>query len=109
MSLKSRPQTRRYRLGPCECDIVSKPWFIDVLTFALVGVWMALTFATIQQQGTGPWLLGSAVVILLGGLLLVYGQRLSYFQLGDRVIIGLEDDGPAGESEEASEWQRENR
>jgi hypothetical protein len=88
---------------------VSKPWFIDVLTFALVGVWMALTFATIQQQGTGPWLLGSAVVILLGGLLLVYGQRLSYFQVGNRVIIGLDDDGPPGESEQASDWQRENR
>lgn len=85
---------------------MSKPWFIDVLTFVLAGVWMAWTFATIQQHGPSFQLLASAVVVLVAALLLVYHQRLSYLQIGNYIVIGMS--GGTGEEGEPAEWQKEN-
>jgi hypothetical protein len=86
---------------------MQKPWFIDVLTYVLVGVWMAWTFATIQQYGPSPALLTSAVVVLAAGLFLIYNQRVAYFRIGDYVVFESRDmtDG----EQEPDDWQRENR
>jgi len=70
---------------------MDKPWFIDFLTYALVAVWMGWTFATMQTHGPGPWLIGSAVIVLAVGLFMIYGQRLSYLQIGDKVFLGMQD------------------
>jgi hypothetical protein len=87
---------------------VSKPWFIDVLTYAVVGLWFSLTFATIQQYGPSTALLASSVVVLITGLFMIYGQRLTHLNIGNRIIIDLR--GPAESDEnEPTEWQKENR
>jgi hypothetical protein len=86
---------------------MQKPWFIDVLTYVLVGIWMAWTFATIQQYGPSPALLGSAVVVLASGLFLIYNQRVAYFRIGDKIVFQSRDmsDG----EQEPDDWQKENR
>lgn len=106
----------RIRTNSWCIDVVERPWFIDALTYVLVFAWMGWTFRTIQTQGTGPWLLGSAVVVLLTGLMLIYEQRLAYLRIGDRVVLGTreayEPDDPGSEPSEPSEpddWQRRQR
>jgi hypothetical protein len=97
---------RRYQAGSWSIDIMDKPWFVDVLTYVLVGVWMAWTFATIQQYGPDPWLLASAVVVLAAGLLLIYNQRLAYLRIGDRVVLGTRE---AMEQDALEEPERRNK
>lgn len=89
--MSTSQSTKRYRGSNWCIDIMERPWFIDVLTYALVSVWMAWTFATMQQHGPGPWLLGSAVVVLCVGLFLVYNQRVAYLQIGNRVWMESRD------------------
>ena len=84
---------------------MGKPWFIDFLTYALVAVWMGWTFASIQTHGPGPWLIGSAVIVLAVGLFMIYGQRLSYLQIGSRVFVAMQGD----EEPDADEWRKRNR
>jgi len=60
-----------------------KPWYVDVLTFVLVGVWMAWTFATIQEYGPSLALIGGAAVIAAIGVLTIYGQRIRYLNIGN--------------------------
>jgi len=92
-------QTRtRYGNGTWCIDMVDKPWFIDLLTYALVGVWMAWTFATIQDQGPTLALLGSAVVVLVVGLLLIYNQRVAYLRVGDYVVLASREAVEDGEN-----------
>lgn len=87
---------------------MSKPWFIDVLTYCVVGLWFLLTFATIQQYGPSPALLASSVVVLITGLFMIYGQRLTHLNIGDRIVIDLR--GPAeSRDEEPTELEKENR
>lgn len=89
---------------------MEKPWFIDILTFALVGVWMAWTFSTMQQYGPGPWLLASAVTVLAAGLLLIYNQRVSYLRIGDKVVLATRDmSRGVDDEEEIPEWRERNR
>lgn len=97
---------RRYRSGSWCIDIMDKPWFVDVLTYVLVGIWMAWTFASIQQYGPDPWLLASAVIVLAAGMLLVYNQRLAYLRIGDRVVLGTKEAMEA-DDQEPPELQRE--
>jgi len=89
-------QRRRHYGRWCSIELMNKPWFIDALTYGIVAGWMIGTYALIQQEGTGPWLLGSAVTVLVTGLLLIYNQRVAYLRIGDWLIIGtqesLEDD-----------------
>lgn len=98
---------RRYRVNSWCIDVVEKPWFIDVLTYVLVGVWMALMFATIQMYGPDPWVLGSGVVVLLAGMGWVFGQRLSYLRIGDRLVLGSRH--PGDDSEVPEEWRRDGK
>ena len=70
---------------------MNKPWFIDALTYLLVAAWMAGTFILIREEGVGPWLLGSAVVVLVVGLLLIYNQRVAYLRIGNRLVIGTQE------------------
>lgn len=104
----STQPVRRYRCNRWCIDVMEKPWFIDVLTYLVVGVWMALTFATIQQHGPGPWLLASAVVVLVAGLLLIYNQRVSYLRIGDKIVLATRD-MTDGDGEEPEEWRKRNR
>lgn len=99
-------QRRRYQTDRWCLDIMDKPWFIDLLTYLLVGAWMAWTFGTIQQQGAGPWLLLSAVIVLVVGLLLIYNQRVAYFRLGDTLVLGTRE-AVEGEEETAPEQTSE--
>lgn len=90
---------------------MTKPWFIDALTYVLVAFWMSLTFATIQQAGPTPWLLGSAVAVLAVGLLLIYNQRVAYLRVGDKLVLGtrqaVDPDEPDPDWED-HEQDREN-
>jgi len=97
----------RYTGHNWSVDIMAKPWFIDILTYALVGVWMALTFATIQIYGPGPWLLASAACVLVVGLLMIYGQRLTHLKIGERFELDLRS--PGGEDEGTEQWRERNR
>lgn len=87
---------------------MQKPWFIDVLTYVLVAVWMGWTFATMQEYGPSPALIGSAVIMLVAALLLVYNQRVAYLRIGDWLVLGTRDMADRDESE-IEDWQRENR
>jgi len=86
---------------------MQKPWFIDVLTYGVVGLWFLLTFATMQQYGPSPSLLLASVAVLVTGLLMIYGQRLTHLEIGDRFVIDLRS--PDGDDSEPTEWQKENR
>lgn len=87
---------------------MQKPWFIDVLTYALVAIWMAWTFATMQQYGPSPTLIGSAVIVLAAGLFLIYNQRVAYFRIGDYIVFQSRDMGDS-EDDEPEQWRKENR
>jgi hypothetical protein len=90
---------------------MEKTWLHDAAAYLIVFVWMLLTFATIQQRGASIALLGSAAVVLITGLLLIYNQRIAYLRLGDKVVLGTRDmTGISDDSEEqVEEWREENR
>lgn len=77
---------KRYRGRSWSIDIMPKPWYIDLLIIGVVVTWMSATFWMIRAYGPSLELLVPAVVIGLVGILLVYGQRLVYLQLGDTVV-----------------------
>lgn len=81
-----RPQTRCYHGENWSCELMSKPWWIDLLTIGVVALWMSLTFATMQMHEPSLALIGSALIIGVVGFLLIYGQRLTYLQVGKVVI-----------------------
>lgn len=89
------------------------PWWIDVITACLVALWMLLTFATIQMYGPSLQLIVAALVIAVAGILLIYGQRMTYLRVGDRLVIGMDsgpyDDEGNHKEDGVKEWQRENR
>ena len=92
MSIKRQRHVRLGNVGVV--DLVAQPWWIDLLTGGLVLAWMAWTFATIQQYGPSPALVGGSVVVLVIGVLAIHGQYVSYFRLGNYLEIGR--DPPAG-------------
>lgn len=112
MSIK----TNRYESNGWCIEIMDKPWFIDLLTYAIVGIWMALTFAIMQQYGPNLGLLAAAVVVLASGLFMIYNQRLAYLRIGDRIVLSskamYEDDdetAPGDEPDEPEDWRERNR
>jgi hypothetical protein len=54
-------------------------------------------------------LLLAAVTVLAAGLFMIYNQRLTYLQIGDRIIIGMRGSEGEGDEEEPADWQRRNR
>jgi len=100
---------RRYRGRNWACDIVPKPWYVDVLTFVLVGVWMAWTYSTIQMHGPSFALIGGAVIIAVVGVLAIYGQRLRYLEIGESVRIGLRTPEDFDESEQVQDEREKYR
>lgn len=70
---------------------MDKPWFIDLLTYGIVGFWMWGSLTLIREFGPDPWLLASAVIVLAAGLLLIYNQRLAYVRIGDKVVLGTQE------------------
>lgn len=75
------------------CELMSKPWWVDVLTVIVVLVWMSLTYATMQQQGSTPALVFSSLAFGVVGILVIYGQRLTYLRIGDRIALGFDSPG----------------
>jgi hypothetical protein len=71
---------------------MSKPWWIDVLTAGIVLAWMAWTFATMQTHGPSLELIGSAVIVGVVGILWIYGQRITYLQIKNWIVVGMERD-----------------
>jgi hypothetical protein len=98
---------RRYQHNNWCVDVSEEPWLIKAMTYALVGVWMMLMFATIQMYGPDPWVLGSGVIVLLAGMGWVLGQRVTYLRVLD--WVELEADEPTSNTEEVDEWRRKNR
>lgn len=88
MSL-SRPP-KRYSFGWGVVDIMDQPWWTDLLTGGLVVAWMGWTFATMQEYGPSPALIGGAVLVGLVGVLALHGQYVTYLKLGEWVTIGRE-------------------
>lgn len=101
-----RPRLKRYRFKNWSIDIVDKPWFIDALTYITIGLWLMLTYEMIQKQGAGPWVLGAAVAVLAVGLTLIYGQRLTYLRIGDKIVIGVETPETTAEREDWTDGER---
>jgi hypothetical protein len=86
-----------------------KPWYVDVLTSVVVLAWMGWTFATIQQFGPSLNLILPAVVVLLVGVLLIYGQRLTYLRIGDSVVVGMDSPLTNGEGDDEHDRERGRR
>lgn len=100
MSLKQ--PTRHYRINNWSIELMQKPWWVDVMTGGVVLAWMGWTFATMQQFGPSLDLLIPALIIGLVGILLIYGQRVTYLQIGDKFVLGM-DSGPYGERKSEDE------
>lgn len=79
-------------------DLMPKPWYIDVLIVGLVAMWMGWTFTTMQQYGPDLALILGAVFVGVVGILLVYGQRLTFLRIGDRLVVGF--DAPESDTDE---------
>lgn len=109
MSIK----TNRYESDGWCIEIMNKPWFIDLLTYALVALWMLLTFATMQQYGPNVGLLVAAVVVLGAGLFMIYNQRLAYLRIRDWVVFESgamhRDREREDNDDEVDEHRRRNR
>lgn len=101
-------QTKRIQCNGWCIDVTEEPWLIKAMTYALVGIWMLLMFATIQMYGPSPWVLGSGVVVLLAGMGWVLGQRMSYLRIPGRIELGMHPPKRRRE-EEADDWREENR
>lgn len=86
---------------------MSKPWFIDLLTYAVVGLWFLLTYATMRQHGPNPSLLLSSVVMLVTGLLMIYGQRLTHLEIGERIVLDLRSPEQNPGRKESQEQEQE--
>jgi len=82
-------RVNRYRLNNTEAWIVTRPWYIDLLTYGVVLLWMAWTFATIQSVGASPTLIISALLVAIIALLVIYGQRLEYLRVGSWFELDL--------------------
>lgn len=83
---------------------MAKSWYVDLLAFALIGIWMAWTYSTIQMHGPSLALVVGAVVIAAVGLLTIYGQRLEYLRVGNTIELGMRT--PKRDDEE-TETERE--
>lgn len=70
-----------------------KPWYIDLAIVGVVLAWMGWTFSTMQQFGPSLELLVPAVVVGVVGILVIYGQRLTYLQLGNHIIVDMNSSG----------------
>jgi len=92
-------KVNRYNFRRGEWWTVAQPWYINLLAFALVAGWMAWTFATIQQFGPDPALVGSALVIAVVALLVIYGQRLRYLRFGSWFELELRTHNESEETE----------
>ena len=99
---------RRFRGRNWSCDIVPRPWYIDAATFGLVLVWMLLTFATIQMRGSSPALIAGVAIVAVIGVLVIYGQRLRYLEIGDYISIGFRtpEDYETGGKQETAEREK---
>lgn len=89
-------------------DLMPRPWYVDVLTAAIVFAWMGWTFTTIQQFGPSLDLLVPALIVGVAGVLLLYGQRMTYLRIG-QFELGMDSpltNGP-DESDETDDPERE--
>lgn len=103
-------RNKRIRTQNWCIDIMDKPWFIDILTYALVFAWMGWTFEAIQASPRGATLelIVPALLVALVGLSFVFGQRVSYLRVGNRVVVGM-DRSPHDHEDENEDWREENR
>lgn len=88
------------------CIEMTKSRITDLLVGILVVLWMGWTFATVQEYGPDPWLIGGAVMIGVFGTLMLYGHRVDYLQLGDKLVVGLETRHDRRETDEERKKHR---
>lgn len=81
-------KTNRHQFGNGCIDIMNQPWYVDLITGVLVLSWMGWTFTVVQSQGPTPTLILAALVVGIVGLLAIHGQYVTYFRLGDWLLIG---------------------
>jgi len=105
----STKKPRHYRLPDGELRLMPRPWWIDVGALGLVTLWMLLTFATIQQYGPRPSLILGAVVIASVMILPVYGQRLEYLRIGDKLEIDMRTETQRHNDEQQQEEREKYR
>lgn len=80
----------RYHINNWSVDIVARPWYIDLLLTFVAVVWMAWTFATIQMHGPSLELILPAFAVGVMAILMLYGHRITYLRIGDRLVVGME-------------------
>lgn len=82
---------------------------VDVFAAVFSTAWLLLTFATIQQHpGQIVPLLIGAVAIGCVGIGVIYGHRLNYLRIGDRIEMGV-DHRRVGRGPELSDEEKERR
>lgn len=81
--MSTQPHARTHHIGNATITtIMNRPWYVDLLAFALVALWMAWTYASIQQYGPDPVLILGAVVFAVTAILMIYGQRITHVKFG---------------------------
>jgi hypothetical protein len=77
----------------------------NIAGLIVFGIYLAWTYATIQQIGASPILVGGALGMGILVLLLLFGQRITRIDTGERTIYM----DSRLERQDPDEWQKENR
>lgn len=85
---------------------MEQPWYVDVFTAGIVVLWMGWSLAAIQQHGPTAALVLSNLVIGILGVLAIHGQYVTYFQLGEWVVIGRDPPRERGDGTELSDEEK---
>jgi len=101
-------RTRCYRTPRSEL-IVRRDWLVDAGMYVFMILWMLLAFGTIQAEGPSVVAVVGAVAIGLVGLLYLSNQKISYLQIGDKVVLETKKGDEPTPDTQKNDPQEQNR
>lgn len=88
------------------------PLYRELLTFAVLGLAMWGWFSVVVQYGPTPLLVVGSITMPTLVLLVIWGQRLDYVNIGDGwITLGMNDAKRQAHppEDEVEDWRKENR
>lgn len=106
----STKRTRIHRSNRWCIDVEKKTWVENLAGLIVFGVVVAWSHATLQTNGANLAVIVGTLGMAMLYLLLLFGQRVTYLRIGDRLVLGMKGSGDSDdEPGEIEDWREENR
>jgi len=86
---------------------MSKPWYIDVATLLLAGLWMYGTISLIHKYGPSWTLIGGMLVVVIAVLMVVHYRRIKRLEIGNWALVEYHEERPPHERRGDAPEERE--